>query len=34
MHLRGGVIPLVTKAGGFGDDDVFIQCLQALGGVE
>ena len=34
MHLRGGVIPLVTKAGGFGDDDVFIQCLQALGGAK
>ena len=30
MHTPHGVIPLVTKAGGFGDDDVFMQCLQAL----
>jgi uncharacterized protein YgbK (DUF1537 family) len=33
MRTPRGVIPLVTKAGGFGDDDVFMQCLQALTGV-
>ena len=34
MHTPRCVIPLVTKAGGFGDDDVFMQCLQALTGVQ
>jgi hypothetical protein len=34
MHTPGGVIPLVTKAGGFGDDDIFMQCVQALTGVQ
>ncbi|NRF70782.1 four-carbon acid sugar kinase family protein [Aquincola sp. S2] len=32
MHTPRGVIPLVTKAGGFGDDDVFMQCVQAMTG--
>jgi uncharacterized protein YgbK (DUF1537 family) len=34
MHTPGGVIPLVTKAGGFGDDDIFMQCVQAISGVQ
>jgi uncharacterized protein YgbK (DUF1537 family) len=34
MHTPRGVIPLVTKAGGFGDDDVFSQCVQAMTGVK
>lgn len=34
MYTPHGVIPLVTKAGGFGDDDVFTHCLQALNGVQ
>lgn len=34
MHTPRGVIPLVTKAGGFGDDDVFAQCVQAMTGVK
>jgi uncharacterized protein YgbK (DUF1537 family) len=32
MHTPRGVIPLVTKAGGFGEDDVFMQCVQAMTG--
>ena len=32
MHTPRGVIPLVTKAGGFGDDDVFTRCVQAMRG--
>ena len=32
MHTPCGVIPLVTKAGGFGGDDVFTQCVQAMTG--
>jgi uncharacterized protein YgbK (DUF1537 family) len=32
MHTPRGVIPLVTKAGGFGDDDIFMQCLRAMTG--
>jgi D-threonate/D-erythronate kinase len=32
MRTPGGEIPLVTKAGGFGDDDVFDRCLQSLRG--
>lgn len=32
MHTPRGVIPLVTKAGGFGDDDVLTQCVQAMTG--
>ena len=34
MHTSRGVIPLVTKAGGFGDDNVFMQCVQAITGGE
>jgi uncharacterized protein YgbK (DUF1537 family) len=34
MQTPGGVIPLVTKAGGFGDDDIFMQCVQAMTGVQ
>jgi uncharacterized protein YgbK (DUF1537 family) len=34
MHTPSGVIPLVTKAGGFGDDDIFMQCVQAISGVQ
>lgn len=32
MRTPHGQIPLVTKAGGFGDDDVFERCLQSLKG--
>lgn len=32
MRTPKGEIPLVTKAGGFGDDDVFERCLQSLRG--
>jgi len=32
MRTPQGEIPLVTKAGGFGDDDVFERCLQSLRG--
>ena len=32
MHTPRGVIPLVTKAGGFGDEDVFTHCVQAMTG--
>lgn len=32
MRTPAGEIPLVTKAGGFGDDDVFERCLQSLRG--
>ena len=32
MHTPSGVIPLVTKAGGFGDSDIFMQCVQAMTG--
>ena len=32
MRTPNGVIPLVTKAGGFGNDDVFERCLQSLRG--
>ena len=30
MRTPEGEFPLVTKAGGFGDDDVFQRCLQSL----
>lgn len=33
MRTPHGEIPLVTKAGGFGDDHVFDRCLKALRGV-
>lgn len=32
MRTPKGEIPLVTKAGGFGDEDVFERCLQSLRG--
>ena len=32
MRTPQGEFPLVTKAGGFGDDDVFQLCLQSLRG--
>jgi uncharacterized protein YgbK (DUF1537 family) len=32
MRTPQGAIPLVTKAGGFGNDDVFERCLQSLRG--
>lgn len=32
MHTPCGVIPLVTKAGGFGESDVFLRCVQAITG--
>jgi D-threonate/D-erythronate kinase len=34
MRTRDREIPLVTKAGGFGDDGVFERCLQAMRGVQ
>jgi D-threonate/D-erythronate kinase len=33
LETPPGDIPLITKAGGFGDQDVFIRCLQALQGI-
>lgn len=30
LHWAGGELPLVTKAGGFGSDDVFARCIEAL----
>lgn len=30
LRWAGGELPLVTKAGGFGSDDVFVHCIQAL----
>lgn len=32
MRTPHGEIPLITKAGGFGEDDVFARCLQFLRG--
>ena len=32
MRTPWGVIPLVTKAGGFGEHDVFLRCVQAITG--
>jgi D-threonate/D-erythronate kinase len=32
LHTPQGNIPLITKAGGFGEDDVFIKCFHTLKG--
>jgi D-threonate/D-erythronate kinase len=32
LHTSQGDIPLITKAGGFGDDAVFMRCLSAIRG--
>jgi D-threonate/D-erythronate kinase len=32
LHTSSGDVPLITKAGGFGNDEVFANCLRAIRG--
>jgi D-threonate/D-erythronate kinase len=32
LHTPSGDVPLITKAGGFGTDDIFVRCLNILQG--